>query len=187
MAPPEPESLLRRLRLETQAAHEALDASVGAVITRSRPDYAAFLRCSLAAVALLEEAIAPHLGETHLPERAERIRADLAALGEAATSPPLEPIVLDTRAEAFGAAYVVEGSALGGMFLADRVRSALGADSPCSYLALRGSSTGARWKWFLNELAVFDGQADEPARIEAVATANRTFARYRLAFGQPVQ
>lgn len=62
-------------------------------------------------------------------KRAGAVAADLAAIGEA-PPPPLAAPPLDTPAARWGAAYVVEGSRLGGALLARSVPDNL----PKSYL-----------------------------------------------------
>lgn len=154
------------LRAETQSLHAALDAAIDLT------DYPRFLVATLSAVARLEPAVATHLPDLISDERITALRGDLAELA----IEPIAPLPAPTFAsasEAFGAAYVMEGSTLGGMVLADRV------GSPATrYLRLRGKTTGSRWKHFLAEL---EDRAVDP--IACVRTARATFERYAAAYG----
>lgn len=78
-------------------------------------------------------------------KRGEAIAIDLAALGEALPL-PLTPHALDTRAAQWGAAYVIEGSRLGGALLARSVA----ADLPRSYLG--SPQPPGSWRKFLEKL-----------------------------------
>lgn len=77
--------------------------------------------------------------------------ADAGLVGEPAglAAPP----VPRDPAHAWGVAYVVEGSQLGGRVLLRRLRQA-GVSAPLRYLQGRGADTGARWNAFLQALRV---------------------------------
>lgn len=192
---PESESLLAALRAATREAHAELDAQLALTTALTRARYATFLRASMAVVAPLEARIACWLG---LPAdgfcRASALRADLEALGADSRPTPSARIsgtnflesdvpAIHSFAEAMGAAYVVEGSALGGAVLARAVAKALGDDCPRRYLALRGESTGTRWREFVHTLERWGAHAPAPARIMACESARATFAAYSSAFG----
>jgi heme oxygenase len=78
---------------------------------------------------------------------------------------------LDSLPRALGAAYVVEGSTLGGSFI--RTKLAL-RDVPTRFLAGYGTATGKMWKAFgeLSDRAL----ATAAARDEAATAARETFA-----------
>lgn len=155
--------MLSLLRDATRARHEALDAAVDV----STPEhYRSFLTASLAAVQGLEPRV---FGSA---ERTDALIADLSELGAALPSPL--PIEIGSRDGALGAAYVMEGSTLGGMLLATRVE---GFTSATRYLRLRGKETGARWKQFLVAL-----ERDVDDRAACVQGACAAFDHYARAF-----
>lgn len=57
---------------------------------------------------------------------------------------------LDTRPQALGSLYVLEGSRLGGQVIADAVRQSLGltASSGCAYFSGNGQDPGPVWRHF---------------------------------------
>ena len=83
-----------------------------------------------------------------------------------------------TLAEAYGCAYVLEGSTLGGVVLAPIVEQSLGRDTPTAYLRLRAESTGRNWQAWLRTLNAF-GEAATHDEIEASCDmACATFEAY---------
>lgn len=168
IAAPAVSGLLDRLRAETRERHAALDTSLR---IDSPAAYAAFLRASYAAVALVEPQLA-RIG--FVVERAPAIAADLAALG-AALPAGAEPPPTASDDAAFGAAYVLEGSTLGGLHVAQTVE-ALGITAT-RYLRLRGKLTAARWRAFLADLDRSGADADA-----ACAAAAATFDHYARCF-----
>jgi heme oxygenase len=154
---------LERLRGATRARHEALDQSVDVSTVDA---YRRFLTASYAAVAGIETQLATST------ERTDALRADLAELS-ASTPDALTMTLADSPSARLGATYVVEGSALGGMVLAERVS---GFTTATRFLRLRGKETAARWRAFL---ATLDGVRDEEACITAACA---TFDHYARAF-----
>lgn len=179
----ESESLLARLRSATSARHATLDRALGPAVSRSRASYARFLASSFVAVTALEGAVERSLGDGHRARRGALIRTDLEALGVAI--PPCGPTYeLEDEAAAFGCAYVIEGSALGGVVLARNVRDELGSDVSTAYLALRGVETTARWRWFLTELDAFSCRAGDVGHAGACRAAVAAFGIYGAAFAR---
>jgi heme oxygenase len=178
--------LLARLRSDTASRHAELDGLVGLALLRSRESYSSFLQASLRAVRGLEQQIEEKLGAEDFPAlRAALLGEDLAALGTDARDPQpsdAPAISLPSLAAAWGAAYVVEGSALGGQVLAGRVRTALGEDISTRYLSFRGSETGARWRRFIGQLAALADCRGPSAADDASRAAVQTFDHYLQAF-----
>lgn len=80
----------------------------------------------------------------------------------------------DADALAWGVAYVIEGSRLGGQVLYRRLAQPL-APHPLHYLQGAGAQTGARWRTFLDALRA---ALDTPARVQtACEGAVRAFER----------
>lgn len=157
--------------------HERLDRGVierGALATRE--GYVQFLRASLSVVAPIERALAAFT-EFPIAGRADKLRSDLAALGSKPATESADAAL--TRAEAEGAAYVIEGSALGGLVLARRVEAELGVDAEqTSYLRLRGDRTASFWREFIARLDRWGTQASDAERSEACTAAVHVFDRY---------
>ncbi|KQP36168.1 hypothetical protein ASF44_16510 [Pseudorhodoferax sp. Leaf274] len=97
----------------------------------------------------------------------EPLRADLADAGLAGEPAGQARPPVQTEAAAWGLAYVVEGSQLGGRVLHQRLRSA-GVRVPLRYLEGRGAGTAAHWKGFLQSLRA---ALVEPADVAAASAA----------------
>lgn len=153
------------LRAATCEAHERLDARFSR-FDLSRPgDYQAFLLAQAGAFLPMEAALDAAGAERVVADWTERRRAgallaDLAALGVPAPSPVAVPD-LDSEAAILGAAYVLEGSRLGGAILLRRVPDYL----PRAFLC--AGNTGL-WRAFVTEL---DQRLSSTAEIAAAAAA----------------
>ena len=165
------------LRAGTAVDHERLDALFGRFRLDDANEYRAFLKAHAMALAGVEQALdaagfADALGDWPERKRGEAIAAVLAALGEA--SPPLlAPPALDTRAAQWGAAYVIEGSRLGGALLARSVPAHL----PKSYLG--SLQPPGSWRKFLEQL---DRALPHPHDIAgATESARATFGLFEQA------
>jgi heme oxygenase (biliverdin-IX-beta and delta-forming) len=183
------ESLLAQLRAATNDLHRELDQALGladAGVTREK--YVAFLRGSLAAL----DAIEPQLrdfGEGEAISRRELLREDLRSLGcptsfgARAEIAEIGSVEIASVAAAFGARYVIEGSALGGAVLARSFDAGLQLRGESQrYLTLHGARLGERWREFCAELEGFGTMATASARSEACACARAVFKLYRAAF-----
>jgi heme oxygenase len=153
---------LQALRHATQPLHQRLDAALplgrqGA----GTADYLQHLQVLRGWLAALDPLLrqtgwgAGYLdaaaAELALPSPPS-VLSPLAALAahEAATAIAIAPA--DAGVDfAWGAAYVVEGSQLGGQVLARRLREA-GVEHPLAYLQGRGERTGAHWRNFVAAL-----------------------------------
>src|SRR6201999_4065336 len=147
-------------------------------MTRSR--YVGFLHGSLAVLGALEPAIARWLPAAVTPSRVDRLRDDLRALGADPEIAAPALAVPASFAASLGAAYVIEGSTLGGVVLAERFTAELGLapGEATSYLRLRGRDTARHWRGFLDELARADATLDGAARRDACTAAAATFDAY---------
>jgi len=165
------------LRSGTRADHELLDALFGDFRLDDPADYRGFLTAHAMALPAIERALdeagfAEWLADWPARRRADGIAADLAALGEAMPA-PLDAPKLDTPAAQWGAAYVVEGSRLGGAMLARGVVDGL----PKAYLGTP-QAPGA-WRSFLQRL---DEELRDPLDItQATDAARATFAVFEQA------
>jgi heme oxygenase (biliverdin-IX-beta and delta-forming) len=165
------------LRSATAPDHERLDALFGQFRLDDPTDYRAFLTAHAMALPAIEHALdtagfAALLDDWPARKRGPAIAADLATLGQPAPALLAAP-PLDTPAAQWGAAYVVEGSRLGGALLARGVAET----SPTSYLGTP-QAPGA-WRNFLARL---DEQLRSPDEIAAAIEAARgTFALFEQA------
>lgn len=165
------------LRAGTAADHERLDALFGRFRLDDPADYRAFLTAHAMALPAIEQALdaagfGARLADWSERHRANALAADLAALGEP-MPPPLATPALDTPAAQWGAAYVVEGSRLGGAMLARSVAAGLHA----AYLGTP-QAPGA-WRGFLKALDENVRGSDEIA--QATDAARATFALFERA------
>ena len=171
--------LIDRLRECTRDRHTHLDSGIDlrrGRVTRER--YAAFLRGLLAVVPPLEAAVSDWFVPEAGGSRTECLLADLdrlGASGETVRAPMRLPIDL---AQAWGCAYVLEGSTLGGVALAPIVEQGLGRDTPTSYLRLRAESTGRLWQAWLRKLNAFGDAASRDEVEAACDMACATFDAY---------
>jgi heme oxygenase len=171
--------LLTLLRHRTHEHHARLDAEVDfRNVTPQR--YGAFLRGVLAVVRPLEAALVPWLGPAAPPSRTECLCADLLQL-EGSCDVDCAPVSLPrSAAEAYGCAYVLEGSALGGLVLAPFIEEKLGAKAATSYLRLRAAATAPAWRAWLQRLDAFGATATADEAHAACDMACATFDAYTI-------
>ncbi len=165
------------LRNATGADHARLDALFARFDLANAAEYGEFLAAHAAAVGAVESALNAAGMRRLIPDWPARrrdalVRADLAALGIDPPA-PLPPPALDGAAAAWGAAYVVEGSRLGGAMLARQVGTGL----PTSYLA--APQPKGAWRGFL--AALDEALVSEEQRAHATAAARATFALFEAA------
>lgn len=177
------------VRSTTRDVHEQLERR----LSLDRGDwtvetYAAFLRATLAVVSRCEPAIAEllrgHLPMTDGTTATARLLDDLQALGaaDAAPSNPRVPSIANA-AEAFGAAYVLEGSRLGGQVIAAALTERLGlGPQHLTYLCPPGVPVGPRWRAFVESLDRYGDAIGEPAWDAVTRTASDMFASFSDAF-----
>jgi len=190
----------RRLREATAHAHEAVDAVFGDYDLTDRDDYARFLSAHAAAMVPLEAALDAAgakrvTADWEMRKRGDLILKDLAALN--AQPLPVRAELVEALPFSFqpkkegqcfdklstngrdmeptlaGVLYVVEGSRLGGKFLARRVP----AEFPKAYLDAHQPS--GNWA---NLLASIDAILYDQGRTEiAVGAALSTFSMFERA------
>ncbi|SFC86774.1 biliverdin-producing heme oxygenase [Massilia yuzhufengensis] len=153
--------VLAALRAATATRHEALDSGLPlSAPGASLADYAAHLRMLRDWLAPLQAWLAgfPDGPQAHaaLPPvpRLALIDADLAEPGlpgEPAARPPAVWPLDASAAYRWGAAYVIEGSQLGGAVLYARLAGPL-APHPLRYLRGDAGGPGPRWRAFMQAL-----------------------------------
>jgi heme oxygenase (biliverdin-IX-beta and delta-forming) len=165
---------VRRLRTATLDLHAAAERHVrilddDATVTT----YVRFLDRMHGVHAATEAAFAGHaeLADTGFdaPARCKSplIRADLACLGAVPGDARCVIPAVTGLARGLGAAYVIEGSTLGGAFVRSRLRIPA---VPTKFLGAYGEATGPMWKRFATICETARADADE-----AIATARAMF------------
>lgn len=174
-----------RLREDTAPLHAQAERHVRILdADADRATYARFLTRMLGFHAAVEDVFADHAGLAALGFDAAGRRKrgllvrDLTALGvEARGLPRCASLpALATTAEVVGAAYVVEGSTLGGAFVRAHLPPGLAplAGVATAFLDGYGAETGPRWRRFV--AIVEEALADDEARAAGSRAARATFA-----------
>lgn len=188
LAPSPPSDVSYRLKHETRAAHDAIEANPK-LQRLLAPDYtraeyadllARLLPFHLGVERQIENWLIAERAVLHLARRrkASLLRADLSALGcsEPTTPAFAEPLAQDA-ASAWGVLYVMEGASLGGRVILKHIQASLGvsADHGAAYYAGYGEATGPMWQAFRARLTgVAAARPDWVAPI--IAAAGATFA-----------
>ncbi|MBN2895666.1 MAG: biliverdin-producing heme oxygenase [Campylobacterales bacterium] len=176
-----------RLKTMTAPFHDALESTRLAQAMASggvgRSDYARYLTQLYVVHSVIEPRVrqwaqwADYGIDIERRARLELLRLDLAALGVAEPSTPMQR-VWDERwgfPEAVGVMYVLEGSTMGGRFLAQRLLSIVGNDGlpAMRYFSAYGDQTMRMWgeyTHFLNRYAQ-DATLAEHNRVLLAACA----------------
>ncbi|MBB3764078.1 biliverdin-producing heme oxygenase [Sphingomicrobium lutaoense] len=161
------------LKSATRSAHERLDAHFSRYDLSSKGGYAAFLSAHAAAYLPVEQALTRSGIGRLLPcweemRRGHLLVEDVREMGMALPSPVPAP-ELDGDAALLGAAYVLEGSRLGGKLLGP----AVGAGFPARFLSHRSPM---RWGEFV---AILEDNLYPSGRMDlAVDAARATFGAF---------
>jgi heme oxygenase (biliverdin-IX-beta and delta-forming) len=163
--------LRNALRSSTSDCHADVDKIFGRFDLADPDDYKSFLSAHARIFPAVEKALEDAGIEKLIPDWRERRRShllldDLIKAG-GHVPPQLAAPSLSGDAALWGAAYVLEGSKLGGAMLARMVP----ADMPATYLTPAGPKGGM--KAFMDRLDSAD--ADESAAIEAAQTVFTLF------------
>ncbi|MDP9897711.1 heme oxygenase [Variovorax boronicumulans] len=197
--PPDIADVLRPLRTATHALHEALDSRLPiARDDASLADYAGHLRALRPWLQAVRDALAASgvPGLERIARRTDRrlaaLALDLDDLGASNTieqedgsdtTPRLADEAVRDPAFAWGLAYVLEGSQLGGMAMHKRLGARL-APHPLRYFQPVDAPGGlaAQWKEFVAQLgaALADPLAIDAARRGAVAGFRSLMPRFGL-------
>lgn len=172
-APLSPRTFRAQLRAATAAAHARLDGSMAHGLG-DRTAYAAYLRGMHAFVASVDPQLRPHAGawDWDLPDWQGALAHDLAQVAPGGLPLPTEPGAALGSADALGALYVMEGSALGArVLLRDATALGYGPERGAAFLHLHAGAEG-RWPRFLVLLEALGRGVD---RGQACMGAERTF------------
>ncbi|MGV3615355.1 MAG: biliverdin-producing heme oxygenase [Fimbriimonas sp.] len=174
---------MHRLRAETRAAHERLEGSIDLSALTATPDhYRALISRFYGFHAAIEPSLSAALSGHYAPvARTPLLERDLRALGVSESCLREIPRCDDlpehgSAARAFGVAYVLEGSALGGQIVGRLVRDRLGydAETGVAFFLSHGRHVGLDWRAFGQACDAFFAERGDGS--EAVAAADETFA-----------
>jgi heme oxygenase (biliverdin-IX-beta and delta-forming) len=166
------------LRSATADAHGRVDRLFSRFDLSNAAGYGRFLRAQAAAFLPVEAELDRADVAALIPDwpdrrRADQLRADLAALSVTPAEPFSPDLFIQSKAPVLGAAYVLEGSRLGGALLKRSVAAGL----PSQFLDSRQSA--GSWRNFLKLLDTFLVRQDD---LEAAAEAARqVFTRFEWA------
>ena len=183
-----PRSQRRRLKEATDAAHRRLDAALSRFDLADAGDYGRFLAVHALALPCLEEALAQGGFDLACPgwsggRRGAALLADLAGLGREPGACPTAPAV--RGAEAWGVAYVLEGSRLGGKVLARRVTRGGGPAARANARFLNAPAA-LPWSRFVERMErALPSPADGDAAIRGALMAFATFEEAVARFAGP--
>lgn len=186
----ESKQFLGTLRSETQASHDALEAhpvskdiASGNISTESYVRYLQIMeRVVQGMEASLEPQLQPHVADIRERSKTSLIAADLAALGAGENPYPAFAELPDKNqtGHAFGAYYVLEGSALGGRVILKSLPEELReSGTKTSYFEGYGTQTGPMWQRFLGDFSSYVLQRQEQAQaIEGARDAFDAIQQY---------
>lgn len=185
-------SVLTRLRAETLAEHDAIEAvlnltneSISVEIYRQILErFYGYYRPAEASVRLNETLLEGRVDLEHRWKMSS-LEYDLRALG--ITVPELLPVCqqlprIDSAASAFGVLYVMEGATMGGQFISQHIRRVLGVtpDSGGRFFSCYGENTGKMWQSFRKSLDAF--AKTQETQDQVVTAALDTFRTLRAWF-----
>ena len=182
--------ILSRLKHETQASHQAIEARVDLLNhLGSLADYRRLLERFWGFYAPIEERVLasvdwPRYGvDIQRRMKAPALARDLVALGLSPDALARLPRCQALPApESFpnhlGCLYVLEGATLGGQIIAREVRSRLGLapEHGCAFFTSYGEQVGLMWREF--RALLVEAAIDEPAEAAIVRGAHETFESF---------
>ena len=178
---------IQRLRQETKADHRAVEDAVP--LMHEGLDIAQYVQClrQIYGVVAAWEERAAEIGPQWLQlalltrQRKPLLERDLAWFGvtEKDDRRPTLPEMNDLPS-LFGAMYVMEGSTLGGQFIARHLETTLhlSEGQGCSYFRGHGSQTGPLWKEFCEMLKLRISDEQTGAVVISAKAMFRTFGTW---------
>lgn len=176
------------IKQHTKAEHAALEKKLIGIIKsiRTVDQYLDLLRMFHGYYHALEHKMDQYLTEDRIPDIADRRKSsallqDIRDLGGDSqwSSVSVETPEINTYAQALGAAYVMEGSTLGGVIIAKMVRTNL-TDIPAgkgfTFFNCYGEDAPVMWKKFHTYLFALTDNGDREA---TAATARQTFLKFK--------
>ncbi|MES2521181.1 MAG: biliverdin-producing heme oxygenase [Gemmatimonadota bacterium] len=195
MSPVPGTALLERLRCETADAHLRLES--GLDLTGDSIDHARYVALLAAFHGFLEpweallRAALPPDERAFFDDRQHAPRAwnDLGIVATATCPTPAVRLahvadlpVLESAAAAWGSAYVIEGSTLGGRFISAAINKRLGytPTSGGSYFAGYGAENGRRWNEFRQALETYVSPASHDRAVQAAHDTFESLHRWMV-------
>ncbi|WP_405198385.1 biliverdin-producing heme oxygenase [Christiangramia sp. LLG6405-1] len=177
------ETMLNKLREATKAQHEDLEGEnlANKIMDHSitEEEYKLLLLQNYAAYAATEDPIARHL-KNYSSTKTDAIKLDLSSLGIEKAETSLE-FQCDNEAEAVGAAYVVEGSAMGGLMIGKELKNCPHLEHLPDQQFFSGKRDQIKsWNEFLKYLRNKDFSEDQ--KEIAARKAQQTFDLFEEAF-----
>lgn len=168
------------LRDSTADLHKRIDDAFSGPFDTDTASYGRFLLRLAAAICSLEQGMESEGIRVFLPDWDDRRRRhalarDLETLGVAMPEPAQSPFIAG-EAALFGAAYVLEGSRLGGKVLLRRVMANPDPRARAATHHLRHGNDAGLWQSFLTRLEA--STAVRQAPDEAVAGARAAFGLF---------
>ncbi len=180
--------LRERLRTETAAIHARLHRHPGLSAAASgkidSTDYRALIIRLYGFHRAFEDCVCGFVRFEDGPTRSDLLASDLEALGIGSDGRDAIPLCAAikpflTSAEALGALYVVEGSALGGMQIARALRSASTPTGVTGYRFFSNDGVSRPgWKELLARLEEVRDPHEERAAIDAAVSTFRVFEEW---------
>lgn len=176
--------LLSLLRATTHDLHQRVEEKLTPQGPWTVARYCRLLQGFDQIVSPVDASLSKQLGDLFVPpsssSRTECIRADLRAMGcevLVGHEPLLGPV--QSRAEAFGVGYVLQGSLLGGAIIVRHLRRDRGGEPlPARYLDLYGDGLPFAWKRFRDAVNAFGESVDRTGRRHASNAAIQTFLAF---------
>ena len=175
--------MLNKLREATKAQHDALEGEnlANKIMDHSitEEEYKLLLLQNYAAYAATEDSIAFHL-KNYSSTKTDAIKLDLSSLGIDKAETSLE-FQCENEAEAIGAAYVVEGSAMGGLMIGKELKNCPHLEHLPDQQFFSGKRDQIKsWNEFLKFLRSKDFSEDQ--KETAARKAQQTFGLFEEAF-----
>jgi heme oxygenase (biliverdin-IX-beta and delta-forming) len=181
-----------RLRNATAQSHRSLETAMAIAETCREPEGYRRMIARLWGIYTPLEAALMRIdwpgAETLVRQRAKAgwLASDLAFLGFAPGDigklPRARDLpIVDTVADVFGVAYVLEGATLGGQVILPRLKSDLGLSESAGgrFFASYGQEVGRQWRAFVDALERFGRHSRSADRIEfAALQAFESFRRW---------
>lgn len=178
-------TMLTNLREETRKLHEKLEGNnlASRIIDHSisREEYAILLYQNLLACAKVEDAIREFLPSEDI-SKTDKLRRDLKDLGVKQADASWDfQFDCANEAEAIGAAYVIEGSAMGGMMIGREIPNCEALkDLPAQHFFSGSRDAAKGWNVFLKRLR--NSSFSEAEIFAASEKAKETFGLFEAAF-----
>jgi heme oxygenase (biliverdin-IX-beta and delta-forming) len=176
--------LTDELKNATQENHQRLEGKLVRQMKsmQSVDDYIQLLQNFYTFFAPLESQITKYVDDTVLPDIAERrktelLHRDLEKLnGHKGETDRTQTMTIANSAEAIGTLYVMEGSTLGGPFIAQLIKKQL-PDVPAAYTFFEGYGTATQEMWQRFRTTINELRLSPEAQQQALNKANETFEK----------